>query len=331
MERREFIRSASFTLAAIGISHRGASANNVPPTSKKRIGIIGLDTSHSIAFTKALNAASPKAELMGYRITAAYPYGSKQIESSVKRIPGYTEEVKKLGVNIVDSISALLNEVDYVMLETNDGTLHLEQALQVIKAGKPLFIDKPVAASLTDVFRIYKAAQAANVPIFSASSLRYMKTVQEAIGGKIGDILGADTYSPATTEPHHPDLFWYGIHGVEMLIALMGIGCKQVSRVHTADTDVVVGVWTDGRIGTFRGTRTGKHTYGGTAFGQEGDLSLGPYDGYDALIIEIIRFFDSGKSPVDERETLEIYAFMDAADRSKKAKGAAVQLQEIAP
>lgn len=329
MERRKFIKSASLVLAAVSGAQSNLLANSLSPAREKRVGIIGLDTSHSIAFTKALNAASPSEELLGYRITAAYPYGSKEIESSAKRIPGYIEEVEKFGVKIVDSIAALLREVDYVMLETNDGTLHLEQALLVIKAKKPLFIDKPVAASLKDVYRIYEAANAAGVPVFSASSLRYMTTVQNAIGGKVGKVLGADTYSPATLEPHHPDFFWYGIHGIEMLIALMGLGCQQVSRVYTEGTDVVVGVWKDGRIGTFRGTRTGKHTYGGTVYGEEGDLTLGPYDGYDALVTQIVQFFDSGKSPVDEKETMEIYAFMEAADRSKEANGAVVQLRDL--
>lgn len=326
MERRKFIKKASFAIAAVGAMQTGVLANAKNTLQEKRIGIIGLDTSHSIAFTKALNAAAPSEELLGYRITAAYPYGSKRIESSAKRIPGYIEEVKSFDVKIVDSIEALLREVDYVMLETNDGTLHLEQAMLVINAGKPLFIDKPVAASLVEVHKIYEAARQAGVPIFSASSLRYMTTVQEAIGGKVGKILGADTFSPAVMEPNHPDFFWYGIHGIEMLIALMGPDCVELSRMHTEGTDVVTGRWSDGRLGTFRGTRTGKHTYGGTVYGEEGDLTLGPYDGYDGLIKEIVKFFETGKSPVDEKETLAIYAFMDAADRSKQKNGAVVQL-----
>lgn len=329
MERRNFIKKASYVLAAAGTMPTVLFAARRPMTQAKRIGIIGLDTSHSVAFTKALNAESPDPELHAYRIVAAYPYGSKTIESSASRIPGYVEEVKKFGVKIVDSVESLLSQVDYVMLETNDGRPHLEQAMKVIKAGKPIFIDKPIAASWQDVRAIYEAADRAGVPIFSTSSLRYMETVQAAIKGKVGRILGADTYSPATLEPHHPDFFWYGIHGIEMLVALMGTGCKQVSRIHTEGTDIVIGVWQDGRVGTFRGTRTGKHTYGGTAYGENGDLTLGPYNGYDALVKEIIKFFDSGKSPVDEKETMEIYAIMVGADESKKSNGAVIQLRDI--
>ena len=177
----------------------------------KRVGIIGLDTSHSIAFTKALNAAQPDPVYDGYKVVAAYPFGSKDIESSAKRIPGYTEDVKKLGVEITGSIKELLTKVDVVLLETNDGRLHLEQALEVLKSGKKMFIDKPVAASLPDAIAIYEASEKYKIPIFTASSLRYIKGIEAIDKSKV---LGADTFSPATLEKTHPDFFWYGIHGV---------------------------------------------------------------------------------------------------------------------
>ena len=328
-DRRRFIITAS-TAAGLGFLYsfsKTALATNT--LAGNRIGIIGLDTSHSIAFTKALNTAESAPEFNGFKVVAAYPKGSNDIESSVKRIPGYTEEVKKLGVEIAGSIQELLTKVDFVLLETNDGRPHLEQALLVLKAGKPMFIDKPVAASLSDTIAIYDAAKKFNVPIFSSSSLRYMETVQEVVNGKIGKVLGADTFSPATIEKTHPDLFWYGIHGVEILFAVMGTGCKQVTRTNNKDTDIVVGEWNDGRIGTFRGTRTGKHDYGGTAYGEKGNLVLGPFKGYDNLLIQITNFFKSGKTPVTPEETLEIYAFMEAADESKRNNGKPISLSAV--
>lgn len=330
LPRRHFIRMAS--VAGIGVSIMQSlpkvyAGKQAQPSG--RVGIIGLDTSHSVAFTKSLNAADAASEFKGFKVVAAYPNGSKDIESSVKRIPGYTEQVKKLGVEIVGSIEELLKKVDVVLLETNDGRPHLEQAMLVLKAGKPMFIDKPVAASLKDVIAIYDAAKKYNVPIFSSSSLRYMQTVQQVVSGKVGAVLGADTYSPATIEKTHPDFFWYGIHGVEILFSVMGTGCKQVSRIHTNDTDIVVGIWNDGRVGTFRGTRTGTHDYGGTVYGQKGDMSLGPFKGYDDLLVQIIEFFKSGKAPVSAEETLQIYAFMEAADESKRNNGAQITLDSV--
>jgi hypothetical protein len=146
--------------------------------------------------------------------------------------------------------------------------------------------------------------------------------------GKIGAVLGADTYSPMKFEKTHPDLFWYGIHGVEMLLTVMGTGCVSVQRTISDDQEVCTGIWADGRIGTFRGIKTGKQDYGGTAYGKTGIMHLGPYNGYDPLLVKIIEFFKSGIPPVEKVETLEIFAFMEAADKSKKKKGARVNLSK---
>lgn len=292
--------------------------------------MIGLDTSHSVAFTKLLNEKEPKEDIAGFAVTHAYPQGSHDIESSTSRIPKYTAEMKSLGVEIVDSIEALLDKVDYVLLETNDGRLHLEQALQVIKAKKPVFIDKPMAASLADVRAIFSAASSSEVPVFSASSLRFSPVTQEvASGNKIGKVLGASTFSPAKLEKTHPDLFWYGIHGVEALCTLMGTGCKQVRRLYREGVDVVIGEWEDGRIGTFRGIRDGKQTYGGTAFGTDGVIEAGGYEGYRPLVVEIAEFFRTGVPPVSAAETIEIFAFMAAAEESKRRNGAMVSLKGV--
>ncbi|WP_421827436.1 Gfo/Idh/MocA family protein [Larkinella sp.] len=331
LNRRKFLGVTATTGLSLSLPHTLFSMPEPTPLAEgKRVGIIGLDTSHSTAFTKELNSPTAGPELDGYRVVAAYPKGSNDIESSVSRVAGYTEEVKKLGVEIVGSIDELLRKVDVVLLETNDGRLHLEQALKVFKAGKRVFIDKPIAASLADTKAIFEAAQKANVPVFSASSLRYMTSAQDIAQGKtVGKVLGADTYSPSPIEKTHPDLFWYGIHGVETLFTVMGPGCKQVSRTHTKDADVVVGIWNDDRIGTFRGIRSGKTGYGGTAYGEKGIAPIGPYEGYKALLVQIVTFFNTGKPPVSAAETLEIFAFMEAAEESKRQGGANVTLESV--
>ncbi|WP_075351255.1 Gfo/Idh/MocA family protein [Algoriphagus marinus] len=325
--RRSFIKKSSALGAAVSLSALPFSVLANSKVDPIKIGIIGLDTSHSPAFTKLFNAENPRPELAGFRVVAAYPYGSRDIESSFNRIPDYIKQVKEWGVEIMDSIEELLKRVDVVLIETNDGKPRLEQARKVIQARKPFFIDKPVASSFEDTKKIYQEAAAKQVPIFSASSLRYLSNAQAVRhDGKIGKVLGCDAFSPATLEAGHTDLFWYGIHGVEILFTVMGPGCESVSRVSTPDTDLVVGKWKDGRIGTFRGTRTGKHEYGGTAFGSEGNLVLGNYEGYEPLAVKIAEFFKSGNSPVDPAETLEIYAFMEAADESKRRGGESVEV-----
>ncbi|HCC85958.1 MAG: Uncharacterized protein XD92_0384 [Proteiniphilum acetatigenes] len=294
-----------------------------------KIGIIGLDTSHAIAFTKFLNGEDKKEEFKDFKIVAAYPYGSKTIKSSYERIPGYIDQVKELGVEIVPSIADLLKKVDYVMLETNDGNLHLEQAYEVFKAGKPMFIDKPLGATLAQSIAIYQLAREYNVPIFSSSALRFVPQTQKLRKGEYGKILGADCYSPATREKTHPDFGWYGIHGVETLFTIMGTGCVSVNRMSAEGTDVVVGLWNDGRIGTFRGIRTGKSGYGGTAFTDKSIEPVGPYQGYEVLLTEILNFFKTLVPPVSEEETLEIFTFMEASNVSKRNEGKIILMEDV--
>jgi hypothetical protein len=262
-------------------------------------------------------------------VVAAYPKGSLDIPSSIERIEGYTRQMKDLGVEIVGSLEELLTKVDVVLLETNDGRRHLEQALPVLKAGKRMFIGKPMTASLSDAMIIFNAAKHYGVPVFSSSSLRYISGMDEVKTGSVGKILGADAYSPAPIEETHPDLFWYGIHGVETLFTAMGTGCKTVTRVYSPGADVVTGIWDDQRIGTFRGIREGKRDYGGTIYGETNIVNLGTYGGYDPLLKEIVGYFETGTVPVTPEETLEILAFMEAADVSRKIGGKPVSMEHV--
>jgi len=300
-----------------------------------RVGIIGLDTSHALAFTRTLNEGPKNPQdapkVAGVRVVAAYPRGSSDIESSTKRVPEYTEKVAALGVEIVDSVEALVSRVDAVLLESNDGRVHWEQLQPVLKARKPVFVDKPIAGSLADTVRILEAARLARVPLFCSSSLRFTAGTQAVAGGSLGKVLRAETHSPATIEPSHPDLFWYGVHGCESLLTVMGPGCKSVRRATTSTGEIeVVGTWADGRKGIFR-QENGKDRkgYGGLAVGEKGEAPVGAYEGYDALLFAIVDMFRSGRVPVSEQETLDVYAFMEAADESKRRGGAEVELAEV--
>ena len=326
-----FLQTPSLALAALVDTQpiEGPVPAVKSAAKQLRAGIIGLDTSHVIAFTKILNDENAAADVSGCRVVAAYPQGSPDIVSSTIRVPQYTEQMKELGVEIVDSIPALLEKVDVVLLETNDGRPHLEQVIPVLQSGKPVFIDKPIAGSLADAVAIFELARRHNVPLFSSSSLRYGAGAQALRNGKLGEILGCDAYSPCSLEKTHPDLFWYGIHGVETLFTVMGTGCQSVTRASSPGLDVVVGTWQGGRIGTFRGIRKGRRGYGGTAFGSKGITPIGASGGYRPLLVEIVKFFRTGNVPVSEQETLEIYAFMEAADESKRQAGQPVTLESV--
>ncbi len=313
----------AFYLSVVFLTTSFSQAADAPPTIK--VGIIGLDTSHVIAFTKVLNGSKtegPKAEgdLAGVKVVAAFPGGSADIPDSYNRLAGFTKELKEdFGVEIVDSIEALLTKVDAVLLESVDGRPHLEQVKPVFAAGKRVFIDKPLAGTLADAIEIGRLSRESGVPFFSSSSLRFSPGILGMRSNEqVGEVLGCDAYGPCSLEEHHPDLYWYGIHGVETLFTIMGPGCRSVTRVQTKDCELVTGVWSDGRIGTFRGIRAGKGDYGAIAFGTKGIAPSGGYAGYQPLVVEIARFFKTGKPPVSAAETIEIMAFMEAADESKR-------------
>jgi Oxidoreductase family, NAD-binding Rossmann fold len=295
-----------------------------------RLGIIGTDTSHVTAFTKMLNDSTSADHVPGARVVAAYKGGSPDIEASRTRIDQFTAELRdKWQVQIVDSIEALCRQVDAVLLTSNDGRVHLAQARVVIAAHKPLFIDKPLASTLEDAREIARLAKDAGVPWFSSSSMRF--------GGvaalRTSDLEGALTWGPGPLEEHHHlDLAWYAIHPIEMLYTLMGQGCEEVTRISTADADVIVGRWKGGRIGTVRALRP-YGDYGAIAYrknqkGQSGEVSRNvDVGGYAPLVKEIVQFFETRRAPVSNEETLEIFAFLDAAQRSKEAGGKPMPLR----
>ena len=292
-----------------------------------RVGLIGLDTSHVTAFTKIINDPKAEGPLANARVTAAFRGGSPDIPSSSVRIDKFTDTLtQQYGVKLYPTIAELCKNVDAIMLESVDGRPKVRQAIPVIDAGLPLYIDKPMAGSLADVLFIFDYAKEKGVPIFSSSSLRYGKTTQAARAGALGKVMHAETFSPASIEVRHPDLFWYGVHGCESLFTVMGPGCETVERRTTADGKIeVIGKWKGGRTGIFR---EGKG-YGGHAKGTTGEGEVGKYDGYAPLVVEAVRMFQTGKVPVDPQETIELFAFMEAADESKRRDGKPVKLADI--
>ena len=313
---------------------KGQAANVDDPQAPLRVGIIGLDTSHAVEFTRILNDAASADHVPGAKVIAAYKGGSPDVEASASRVEGFTTQLReKWGLEIVPDIPTLCSKVDAVLLLSVDGRKHLEQVKPVFAARKRVFIDKPLAASLADARAIARLGAESGVPWFSCSSLRYQAAIQSLKqDSALGAVVGCDVYSPSPTEPHHPDLFWYGIHGVEILFTLMGPGCESVVRVNTPGTDVVIGKWKGGRLGTFRGIRDGKADYGAIVFGHDGIKMSDPIEGppYAGMLREVVKFFQTGVPPLRVEEMMEIMAFMQAAELSKHKGGSDVPLSELA-
>jgi len=294
-----------------------------------RIGLVGTDTSHVTAFAKILNDPNSPDHVAGAKVVSAYKGGSPDLPESRDRIEGFTKELQdQWHVRIVSTIDELARGVDAVLLTSVDGRVHLAQARAVIAARKPVFIDKPLASTLEDAREIARLAKEANVPWFSSSSLRFggVTTLRSP------DLSGALTWGPGPLEEHHHlDLAWYAIHPIEMLYTIMGTGCEEVTRTSTADADVITGRWKDGRIGTVRALRPysdyGAVVYRKNSKNQTAEVLTKVNDGYAPLVREIIDFLETGRTPVPNEETLEIFAFMDAAQRSKESGGQPTRLR----
>lgn len=305
-------------------------AGTVAEEPPLKLGLIGLDTSHVIAYAQLLNNPDNPDHVPGGVIVAAYKGGSPDLESSASRVDGYTSQLEKeFGVTIVPTIEDLCGMVDAVLLTSVDGRPHLEQVKPVFKAGKRVFIDKPLAASLADVKAIVALSKESGVPFFSTSSYRFYESMQELKKQDVGELRGAISYGPCHLEPTHPDLFWYGIHPTEALYTVMGTGCETVTCAVTEQFHVVTGVWSGGRVGTLYGLRTGSEPHKVIIFGTKGVAEQQDGGNYAPMVREIIRFFRTGEVPVSPEETLEMFAFMEAAQESIRQGGAPVHIGEV--
>lgn len=291
-----------------------------------KVGMIGLDTSHSVAFTELLNDTGHESHVPGATVTAAFPGGSAAFSVSQQRVAGYSSDLRtRFGVTMCDSIADLVRKVDAIMLESVDGRQHLEQFRQVA-VGKPVFIDKPFATSSDDARAIIALANATGTPIMSCSSLRYASGIADL--NPTGDkVVCCEAFGPAQILPDYPGLHWYGVHSVEMIVTHMGAGCASVRCLSLPDMDIAVGAWGDGRLGVMRGMRVGTYDFGCIVHTAEATrLALAaarpPY--YNLLLKQVMRFFQTGVSPIAIDETFDVVAFIEAADRSKALGGAEV-------
>lgn len=294
-----------------------------------RVGMIGCDTSHCMAFTQRFHEGKPAEGAPAVRVVACYPSFSPDLKSSADRVDEYKNNLsEKWQVKMTASIEEMLKEVDVVMLESVDGRRHLRELRPVAEAGKPVYIDKPFAASLADAKEMVRIIKEGKLPAFSCSSLRYdSKIMQFVADDKHGKVIGCDAFGPAHLEPTNPGFFWYGIHGVEILYTIMGRGCKAVQCMSTPDGDLAIGAWKDGRLGSMRGIRKGKAGYGAMVLCENGLTPVqAAGDYYTGLIKELIRFFTTRQPPVPIDDTLEICAFIDAALRSDRKEGDEVEL-----
>jgi predicted dehydrogenase len=322
------MRTCAFVLALTIASAALAAQSPQWATKDLKIGIIGTDTSHVPAFTQQFQS-HPEWRM---KVVAAFKGGSPDLPTSADRVEGFAKTIhEKYGVEIVGSIDELLKKVDAVLLESVDGRPHLAQVTPVLKAGKRVFIDKPLAASLDDARKIVQLSKETGTPFFSCSSYRFHPDIPRLRDNPgMGKVSKVQASSPFSKLEFHPDLYFYGIHGVEALYAVMGRGCVSVSRKVENGADITTGQWKDGRVGVYYGpAKEEKNVPALRVWGTEGTTQSKGEGGYDGLVRAIAEFFQTGRPPIDPAETLEIFEFMTAAQLSEDRGGAPVPLAEL--
>lgn len=305
------------------------------PATQLRIGFVSLDSSHCTAFTRLLQDSSADPAdpwgLAGAAITVGWPGGSTDFPLSRDRVAGFTAEMQSLGVRIASSVEELLEQVDAVILGAVDGRQHEELAARIFPAGRPVFIDKPLAQNYQAARRVADIANRSGTPWFTASALRFQDTLTTALREfRLADepITGCDAWGTLRSGLGHLELAWYGIHGLEALYAVMGPGCQSVTRCRTEFGDLTTGVWPNGRVGSFRALHEGRQPagFGMTLFGRQSIRTLQFPATYHELLRAIIQFFRSRHPPVPYEESLEIFAFMQAAEDSISGDGKSVSV-----
>lgn len=291
-----------------------------------RLGVVDFDSSHTVEFTKRLNHKSVAQDqwVDGAEVVMGCSLPSAILEQ--EKIDGYVKTFREeLGLPTVARPEEMIGKIDGVLIESVDGSVHLERARPFLAAGIPTYIDKPFTCSSKDARELIKLAAEKKAPLFTASSLRYAPELVQFKNSEnmTGAVVGCDAYSPANLHPRNPGFFHYGIHGVETLYAVMGPGCKEVSCTSEKGADVAIGRWADGRIGTMRGLRDGTHSYGFTAFCEKkvAPTPLAATYIYRELLKKIVEMFQTGRTPLDPAQSLEIVLFIEAALRSSQSGG----------
>lgn len=294
-----------------------------------RIGMVDFDTSHVEAFTQRLNhvGVAESEWVEGAKIIAGWPGDSAIMP---ERIPGYTAKLDEYGVELVGSLEELIGRVDAIMIESQQGARHLERVRPFLEAGIPAFVDKPFAGTLADAEAMIALAEKHNVPLMSCSSLRYDPKVREAIAKQedYGKIISVDVWGSAVHHYGNPGLLHYGVHGIEMVFAMLGAGCEHVRAYETEPEDMVFGQWNGGHYGTFHGLRKGAYGFGFTAHYEKGHFAA-IVEGsgyYREMLKSIIGMFETGTPPIEYAVMREIMAFIEGANRSAAENGVPISL-----
>jgi predicted dehydrogenase len=209
--------------------------------------------------------------------------------------------------------------VDAVAIMSMDGRTHAALLSKIAPACPSVFVNKPLATSQREAASIADTARRHRARWFSASALRFAVDPPAPVRRAVVEC-------PLWFEPANAGWFWYGMHGIELLLKLMGPGIVAARVESFPEHERLQLGWRDGRQGVVVGhyARDAAFTYACD------DGPAVPVDpGVDRLEEAMLRFFAGGNAPVTPAETLEVIAAVEAANLSRANGGRRIVLEPI--
>lgn len=293
-----------------------------------RLGVIGVDSSHLPAFATRIDDLR-KAGKSRCQITHMWTDGRHDMPAS--DVAGWQEQARELGVEASENLDAMLDAVDGVLVLAVNGNRHLELARPALERGLPTYVDKPLTCSLDEAKELLALSRAGNARCYSASSLRFVSELESIDRDVLGKLVAVDAFGPGELNDSMAGLFFYGVHAIELVDAILGPGVARVSAVTGEDRDLVRLEYNDGRFASIRLERKGGYAFGATVHGEKDARSFvvdfEPV--YARLVAGMTRFFEGGPAPVELRDIVENVAVMEAGNRSQAADGQWVDVEVI--
>lgn len=180
-----------------------------------RVGIIGSENSHAMAFSQIMNKSSQYPDLCVVAIYGEDAEASRKVQEAC--------EVPLLA----QSAQAMLGQVDAVMVTSRDGALHPGYARPFLEAGIPAFIDKPIAGDGASAWALLRLAQARGVPVMGGSSVKFtadtlaLRAEAQSLLSA-GNLLGGHVWAPVSMENEYGGFYFYASHLVETALTVFG-------------------------------------------------------------------------------------------------------------
>ena len=287
------------------------------------IGMIGTDSSHTIAFARIINDPRHPFHVAGGKVTKVVRYSSSDFELSYSREERFSSTLSnELQIPFAE-LAEIGEDCDAFLLEAADGRKHLELLKALLPWGKPIFIDKPLAIGVNEAKEMIRLAEQAGVPIMSSSALRYSSVLQEQLRQiDRTQITKVSVTCPLMIVPTQSRYYWYGIHGVEILYAVLGKGCKELKVQSGEASDIILSSWDNGVIGEVICTHDTAMPFSVVIHTAEGETEINLSDEaheipfYASLVENIMTFFQNKQSPISNEEMLEVIWFLDQAEQS---------------